>query len=358
MQRRKKAVIGGVKKAIEHFQSANLIDKSLNYRDIIHDPQALYDLIQIYRKNARLVDDVVQTKNRKPVTADDIPLVCDVTLAQIQQLLVKTCARHFLEIASREEEGVITETRTTTHFLFFKKTEQIERKVGGGFDERRVRELSRFMAFDWQLPLLPDYAELNSLHLMELDDDVLLLKSSEHIRELAKSDPAVLKKVKGLVGDDFKLIIADYPKAINGISQWTKDMYQFFRSVLGDRAFSFFSRDNAFFMACASLDKPLARIYADVLPYIATENLEEMERLNIDKADVLIGGMKYAFGDKIEEVLGQPNFSKEILRRLVESLLHMAQEKDKLVVSTQLTCKAIAPQVFEWLAKQPPLDHT
>jgi hypothetical protein len=130
-------------------------------------------------------------------------------------------------------------------------------------------------------------------------------------------------------------------------------MYGFYRQALGDDAFEFFCRDKAFYMVCASLEKPMARIYGDVLCYIAAENLEEMQRLNIDKADVLIAAMKFAFGDKIRPVLARPAFAKDILRKLVESLLHVTQEKSQLAISAQITCKAIAPQVLDWLSKQP-----
>jgi len=37
---------------------------------------------------------------------------------------------------------------------------------------------------------------------------------------------------------------------------------------------------------------------------------------------------------------------------VVDNLLHMSQEKDKLMTSFGLTCKAMVPTVTEWLAKQ------
>ncbi len=348
----KRGIIDGVKKVMEVFQAANLLDSAVSYQDTIHDPDILYGFIQAYRKNPRLADKIVVDKNGEPVTAEDGELACGVTLAQVQQLLVKTCARYYLEQDSKEEEGVITETRTTTRFLFFKKTEQVERKTGGGFDERKVREISRYMAFDWQLPLLPAFALLNSAQLLEIEDGILALNDAQNIRDLSHFDQATLKKAKGLVGDEFHDMLSHRPAAIGGISQWNKDMYGFYRTMLGDNAWNFFAREKAFFMVCASLDKPLAKTYGDVLTYIAAENLEEMQRLNIDKAGVLVAAMKYAFGERVSQVLSQPAFAKDVLRKLVESLLHLTQEKEQLAISAQLTCKAIAPQVFDWLAKQ------
>lgn len=352
----KRGVIDGLKKVIEIFQAKGLLAREVTYQRIIHEPELLYGFIQSYRANMALAEKIVVAKGGKPVTAEDAPLACGITLAQVQQLLVKTCARFFLEQDTREEESVVTETVTKKRFFIFTTTQQVERKTGGGFDERKVRELSRYMAFDWQLPLLPAYAELNSAQLMELGEDFIFLQTAEAIHEFAQFDQATIKKAKGLAGSDFRQMLATRPKAVGGIAGWTKDMYDFYRKALGDKAFDFFCREKAFFMVCASLDKPLITVYGDVLCHIAAANLEEMQRLNIDKADVLIRGMRFAFGDKLPAVLAQPNFAKDILRKLVESLLHLSQEKAQLAVSAQLTCKAIAPQVAEWLTKQPPLE--
>jgi hypothetical protein len=350
----KRGVIDGLKKVIEVFQTNGVLEKEIGYQDVIHDPEILYNFIQTYKANAPLVSKIVVGKNGGPVTDPNAPLVCGISLAQIQQLLVKTCARYFLEQDTREEESTVTETVTKTRFLFFKTTEQVERKTGGGFDERKVREISRYMAFDWQLPLLRAYAELNSVQILELGENIVALQSAEAIRDFSKFDQPTIKKAKTTAGQDFANILAVRPGAIGGIATWSKDMYGFYRQALGDHAFEFFCRDKAFYMVCAALEKPMARIYGEVLCYIAAENLEEMQRLNIDKADVLIAAMKIAFGDKMRAVLSQPAFAKDILRKLVESLLHVSQEKSQLAISAQITCKAIAPQVMDWLTKQQP----
>lgn len=348
----KRGVIDGLKKVIEIFQAKGVLGKNITYQNVIHDPKILYDFIQTYKANAELVNKIVMGKDGAPVEDPDAPLVCDISLAQVQQLLIKTCARYFLEQDTREEESTVTETVTRTRFLFFKTTEQIERKTGGGFDERKVREIARYMAFDWQLPLLTAYAHLNSAQLMELGEDIVALQSAEAIQDFAKFDQPTIKKAKSTAGEDFVSILTTRPAAVGGVATWSKDMYGFYRQALGDNAFEFFCRDKAFYMVCASLEKPMARIYGDVLCYIAAENLEEMQRLNIDKADVLITAMKFAFGDNIRAVLSRPAFAKDILRKLVESLIHVTQEKNQLAISAQITCKAIAPQVLTWLTKQ------
>ncbi|HIJ63823.1 MAG TPA: hypothetical protein HPQ04_14115 [Rhodospirillaceae bacterium] len=352
----KRGVIDGLKKVIEVLQSNGVIGTDVSYQSVIHDPEVLFSFIQAYRANSAMADSIVVAKEGGPVVDDDTPLVCGVSLAQVQQLLVKTCARYFFEQETKGEVGTVTKTVTKTRFFIFKKTEQVESKVGGSFNEAKVRELARFMAFDWQLPLLPAYAQLSAALLMELGEDIINLQTAEAIEDFCQFDQATVRKVKGLVGADFGQVLSVAPAAIGGISTWSKDLYEHYRKVLGEKAWEFFARDKSFFMVCAALDKPLIKIYGDVLCYIHSSNLEELQRLNIDKADVLIGAMRLAFADRLPQILSRPAFSRDILRKLVESLLHLTQEKAQLAVSAQLTCKAIAPQVLEWLAKQPPLE--
>ena len=348
----KRNVIDGLKKLIEIFKGAGKLDAEATYSSILHDPRDLFRFIKTYRANADMASHLVKDKDGNHVLGEDVPLVCGVTLAQIQQLLVKTCARHYLEKENKEEPKIVTETVKTKFLGIFTTTKQVERKVGAGYDERKVRDISKSMAFDWQLPLLPAYNVLNSAQLFELGDYLYCLTSFEAIRDFSQLDQPTVKKAKAMVGDDFPQFLATRPAALAGVGGWTKDMYQFYRKTLGDAAFDFFSRDKQFYMVCAELDRPLIAIYGEVLAYIDSANLEEMQRLNIDKTDVMLQAMRASFGPSMKGALSNPNFAKEILRKMVESLQHVSQEKAQLAQSAMITCKAIAPQVADWVEKQ------
>ena len=55
---------------------------------------------------------------------------------------------------------------------------------------------------------------------------------------------------------------------------------------------------------------------------------------------------------KLKPALSHPDFAKHFLRKLVESLQHVSQEKAQLQQSAMITCKAIAPRVAEWVDRQ------
>lgn len=351
----KKAIIDGLKKVLARFQQDGLVDQSLTYQDLISHPDILEKFIALFLANRELCDEIVKRKGGQPVRDEDSMLVCGVSLNQIQQLLVRTCAKKLFD--AEKTAQTVTETVTKKSlFGLIKKTEQVEvtRLGNDPIEERKLRELARYLAFDWQLPLLRAYREhISYQQLMEIGEDIVALRTPEAIATVGKFEPAILKKVKAAAGPDFTDILINRPQAIAGVAVWNRDMYEFYRKMLGDAAWAFFAREKDFFNVVASLDKPVARVYGDVLSFISSESLAEIQRLNIDKSEVLVTSLRGAFGNKLPAVLGHPNFAKDILRKVVDNMLHMNQEKDKLMTSFALTCKAMVPTVNEWLAKQP-----
>lgn len=350
----RKGVIEGLKKVLARFQENGLVDGALTYQDLIAHPDVLEQFIQIFLANRAMCDDIVQTRDGQPVRDNEQELRCRVSLAQIQQLLIRTCAKKLFEV--NKAPRTVTETVTEKAlFGLIKKTKQVEvtRIEADPVEERKLRELTRYLAFDWQLKLLHAYRD--SLHyqqVVELGEDLLALRTPEAVTTVGKFDPMTLRKVKQAAGEDFVDILLHQPQAIAGVAVWNSEMYDFYRKMLGDSAWTFFAREKEFFNVVASLDKSAARVYGDVLSFIAAESLVEIQRLNIDKCEVLVTSLRSAFGNKLPTVLGHPNFAKDILRKVVDNLLHMSQEKDKLLASFSLTCKAMVPTVNEWLAKQ------
>jgi hypothetical protein len=350
----RKAVIDGLKKVLARFQENGLVDGALSYQDLISHPDVLEQFIQIFLANRAMCDDIVQTRDGQPVRDNGQELRCRVSLVQIQQLLIRTCAKKLFE--ANKAPRTVTETVTEKAlFGLIKKTRQVEvtRVEADPIEERKLRELLRYLAFDWQLKLLPAYRDcLHYQQVMELGEDILALRTPEAVATVGKFDPMTLRKVKQAAGEDFVDILLHQPQAIAGVAVWNHDMYDFYRKLLGDAAWTFFAREKEFFNVVAALDKPVARVYGDVLSFISAESLVEIQRLNIDKSEVLVTSLRSAFGGRLPAVLGHPNFAKDILRKVVDNLLHMTQEKDKLLVSFALTCKAMVPTVNEWLAKQ------
>ncbi len=92
---------------------------------------------------------------------------------------------------------------------------------------------------------------------------------------------------------------------------------------------------------------------ADVLAYIARENLMEMQRLNIDRTDVLMQVLRTTFGPNWSSFSPYPSSPRTSCGGRSKGLVHMHQNKDHMLAAQMVTWGALAPRVEEWLARQP-----
>ncbi len=351
----KRAILAGVRKIVEIFQSEGKLPPGITHADILHDPDLLAAFIKAFRANPALYSELVVGYDGKPITAaePDRPLICGISLAQVQQLMVKTCARYlFLQEEDEKEKTAAKAAPPPKRFGLFKEKPQAA-PAAASKDPRALREILGFIAFDWQLPLLAEYVDLSLQQLAELGENILAMRTPAAVRELARFDYNMIRKARAQLGTEFPIMLSYRPAAIYGALYWPKDMYAFFRGIMGDRFYDFLARDEAFFMMVATMDKAMIRIYGDALAYVAKENMMEMQRLNIDRIDVLMTTLRAHFGPNLPQLLGLPSFAKEILRKNVEGLVHMTQNKDHMQAAQMVTWGALAPRVEEWLARQP-----
>jgi len=350
----KKAIIDGLKQVMVALKAAGKLADDVSYQSLISRPDDLYNFIKVFSENREIADSVVKAKDGgKAVRDDDQALVCGVSLNQIQQLLVRTCARKAFE--QDKTMATVTEKVTKKSFLFFTTTEEVEvdRPTVDPLEERKCREIAKYMAFAWQLPLINHLRKkLNSQQIMEIGDCLIALHSVKDIETVSQFDGAVIKKARAAAGLEFKEVLANQPKAIGGIAIWNHEMYEFYRKLLGDHAWTFFAREPEFFNVVVALDKTTAKQFSYILCYISLENLMELQRLNLDKIEVMVASLTQAFGNELPALLKNSNFGKEYLRKMVDNLLHMSQEKDKLLVSFGITCKSMVSSVQEWMITQ------
>ena len=210
----KKAIIDGLKKVMAVLADAEALPQGMAYQHLIAHPEILTAFLaafQIHR--AKLDGIVIAREGKEPVRDDDQLLVCNVSLNQIQQLLVRTCAKKVLETERVME--TVTETVTKTSFLFFKRTENVEvtRDSTDPLEERKVREISKYAAFGWQLPLLHAYrTHLNYAQIIEIGEHLVALQTEADIAAVGAFDAQVLKKAKASAGPDFPEILALRPQ--------------------------------------------------------------------------------------------------------------------------------------------------
>lgn len=346
----KKTIIAGLKEALGIYQQQGLAEHSISYSDLIHDPAVLYAFIQVYRAHPEHLDGLIKSKDGKPVRDFHTALACETTLSQIEHLLVMTCARYWYD-QRRVADKVVTTEREVRHMLFFKKTERVETIVKGD-DPRKHQYLMEYLAYDWQLPLLEAYDALAPHHYLEFGAYLLALRSPAAIAAVAAMDRDQVKKVRALMKDDIAEAVSVRPMALVGAVGFSPEMYAFVRKILKDKAWYLFAREAAFLNALGTVEKSRFKVFGDTLCYIAAENVLEFERLDLDRTDVVLRGIKGALGNKAPVAFALPNFGKDMLRKLVDSVSQMKGEKDKIAPAAELTCQAMAGDMLDWLNRE------
>jgi hypothetical protein len=352
------ALVDGVRATLMLLQRAGKFSAQATYASLLEDPLQLLAFIQAYRANSELADSIVKSKKGEPVRDEQTVLVCDVNLAQVSRLLIVTCAKKFFAPPLPEfPEPSIAEPEVKKGLGLFRKAEKPPAPVPSGprsNEERKIAELIRFLAYDWQLPILPVYRDaLTYQHVIELGADILTLKDAKAVAAAGLLSPADIRKARQVAGEDFVPMLTRNPRAVNGVVYWSADMYKFYRQILGDKAWDFFARDRDFFNVVAALEKSKARLLGDMLVYIAPENLLTLGRLNFDKTRALVEALKIHLGDHLPMTLGSPQFGRDILNRIVDGFVHLKKDVDQLLVYADLTCKALAPTIADWLARRP-----
>ncbi len=346
----KSQIIQGTKDAIALLHENDSLDKSLNFDQILDEPERLKDFFKVFEDNIDLFAETVVDRSGDPITDEMTLTACGVNLQQVKKLLIATSARRFF---TRNDGEIVTKTqkKKVKSMVFFTKEIKVKKKVRLKEGAKKFDTMRRVIGFDWQLDLLEFYRdELPIPHLLVLNDDVLAIKDIEHWREVISIHHEQFKKVKEAVGPYFRNVLANGAAAIPGILYWRKDLVGSFIKAMGEKAWEFFKRDKAFFDHCTELDNARIGIYGDVLTYIAAENLTEMSRLNLDRLDATITAMKETFGDKLPEILGEPRLSVEMLRPTVDSFIHLeAKDNEQFKAASKTAVASLRDEVLTFI---------
>lgn len=181
----KTMVIGAIKLILRRMHKAGLLARDMSYGELLGDAMLLHEVIGLYKAHRDLSADLVVSRKGEPAAGDQAELVCGITLAQVERLLVFTCAKRLFAGADRAWEG----TRPTGVVV--------------------PEELKRILAFDWQLPLLPLYRDfMTAEHFRVLGDAALALRTPRMVAAVARMNPIDIAKLKAAAGAQFAELLA------------------------------------------------------------------------------------------------------------------------------------------------------
>lgn len=341
----KKRVLAAIKTALGRLQAKGRLPAGLEYGAMLNKPAALKEFIDAYKADRAVAADLVVDKAGRPVASDDQPLVCGLSLAQICQMLVYTCAKRMFVEAEPE-------TKPTSFGLggLLRKAPAPQPRSDG---ERKLAELKNYLAFDWQLPLLKYYYFFLDRHqLAEIGRDILLLRDPAQLEVASSFDVAKLRQARRIAGGEFAAALVARPACIGGLAQAQPQDYAFFRGFLEDRVWDFYARDQDFIDDVMEMDRGQIEAIGPVLADAAIEAVQALAKLPAERIVQLLQGFREVFGADVALLLADAGFARQTLAMFVERFLVVDGDADRFVELVVLKCQALRPTLAAWLEKR------
>lgn len=345
----KRQVMAALRLILARLQEGGRFRGDVDYQAVVGSPTLLFECIQAYKADVATFQDIVVDAAGDPVAEPTTPLTCGPSLAQICQLLVYTCAK-------RQFAAVDSGKQPPDRPVLDKLASLLGRKSAApepSDDEAKLAALKNVLVFDWQLPLLNSYYSLLDRSQIEaLGPDLLCLRTPHDI-EMASAVPAAqIAYTRRLAGSAFADLLLRWPAALRGIASVVPETYRFFRPLLGERAWEFFSRDPAEIAGLAEGDVDRLAAFGPYLADVSPAAVQAFDRMSLVRVQVFLGAFKRMFGEDAAILLSDPAFCRQSLTGMVRSFAAFDGNDDELGGLVELKCAAIAPAVQAYLAKR------
>jgi hypothetical protein len=305
----KKRVIGGVKTALGRLQERGWFAAAIEYSGVLSQPMQLRDFLVACSAHIEVLADLAVDAKGRPVTDPEQPLSCKVTLAQIRQLLIHTCAKRLFT----EGEG-----------------------------ERKLNDLRAYLAFDWQLPLLKYYYfSLDRLHISELGRDLLLLRQPEQLDAVSKVDVRSIRQIRKMLGTDFPVMLTANSLALSGLAIAQPEVLPLMREALGGRVWDFYARDQEYIERMEQLDPVYIRVIGSLLADLQPDAVRYLQRLSVERLRTTLSVFRQVLGNDAEALLIDPSFAQRVLSPITQTFATLDVDNDKLVELLTLKFKSV-----------------
>lgn len=298
--------------------------------------------IEGFKGNQDIASELTVDASGKTVADDEARLVCNLTLAQIEQLLVITCAKKVAAArAAAPDAG----------------------KGAAGKPAAVSAELSdmvkEVIAFAWQLPLLPIYlGTMKEEHFRVLGTRLLLLRSADALGVVAQIDPADIRKAERVMERDFELALAKRPHAIRGGALCYPKSYKLLRATAGKHMWEVLSGNPQIVVELLALSSDRIGPLAPFAAKMSEEAFRQIEAVPAPLLGPLLGSFQTVFGDLAQALIGDEEFAKKHLFNMVGVVrsIPASSEKDLANAPQVLTYKwkSLLDPVKEWWHSRAP----
>jgi hypothetical protein len=160
-------------------------DRALDDLDLL---SRCFEVFQRERKQFRYI--VVDGRHR-PVTGDDVPLSCGRTLQQVVAMVVRTAAKRYFRRTLDPAAAKAAPRRSAAQL---RQPVAVRRpKVASAADDL-YEAIKDYLVHDWQVPLVPAYADMSPGLVRTLGARLLTIRRVEELRRLI-ADPAAVDQL-------------------------------------------------------------------------------------------------------------------------------------------------------------------
>lgn len=316
----RKRVISGVKVVHERLKERGCLPQDADYGAMLKDGSTLEQFLIRARERPETYRDVAVDAKGKAVEAPDKRLICGVTLAQIEQMLVFTHARKVFSI--------------------------------GKASEAKLEVLAPYIAFAWQLPLLSAYRQaLTPAQIGVLRDDLLLLRDRHAVEVVSSFNAEDIRRAKALlrsfdtagVGETFRRMLAEAPAAIGGLIFVRQDDVPRYMKLLGEpRVWRFFAREKDYLDKAAALSWSSTEALGPLLTDACIGSVMQLHRLSPARLRIFAGVLQEKFDGGAHDLVAEEGFARGPLKEFLDRVLDGVNDDEAFANVLRLKLELIA----------------
>ncbi|MGE5504359.1 MAG: hypothetical protein ACM31L_08030 [Actinomycetota bacterium] len=206
-----------------HVPQLSALPRAVVYDRIMDTPPLLAACFRLMRTSPALFETVLAGPDRRLVTRDEDRLSCGRTLGEVVALVVRASARRYFRavLPAAQAPATIHQDERQRHHWLHRAAVQLGIKAPPkvraahhratqphGRAEKLYQAMRDLLRFDWQVPLIPQYAGIEPAVVAKLGERLLRFRSPEPLQVLAEEGlpggllPILLDDARRLIAPD------------------------------------------------------------------------------------------------------------------------------------------------------------
>jgi len=297
------------------------------YATVMKSPDLLFGCMQLFRKQREMFQDLLVDESGNAVADDDAQLRCKRSVNEIIGMCVRSGCKAYAEQRWSDDGKAKPVVKADTKGLLDKLAALVRGKWGDTEPPKTstVSQADLFygaikdhLDFDWQVPIIPHFAELPIKLLRELGKGCTALHNPEAVAQLADIGRHNMEAARKIMSsDNMREMLDTQPLAAKGVAFLGKERYDFLHGAVYERM------GEKFWEMCVDCDrleamedknaKDLEQL-AGFLHLISSETINQILRLlQFHQIPVFLDAALDKLGErKFAEIFGPPGNKKLI----------------------------------------------